>query len=257
MKTRKKVSPWRVRVPTIPKDILKAFPSFKNPSTAKPQGLAFLSAITDDTSAPTRDLVDWRSTGAVPAPRSQGSCNTCTSFAAVCAVESLHFLKYKARIRLAPGFIHSCLLNRPCDEGASPKEVLNAVAAHGISYGFPNDYPFPTDHCSTGNLYPVSRLALLAGPNASMVAMANQGPIVGDMFIDPAFFEVGPETIYRFNDSAEPRLHSIAIVGYDRPRGFWIVANSFGTGWGDRGFGRVAFGSGGLLDERRGWQILL
>jgi plastocyanin len=257
MTSKIKASPWQIEAPGIPKETLKAFPSFKNPAMTAPKSKAFLALMADSSAAPGAAVVDWRSTGAVPTPGSQGACSTCSSFAVVSVVESLHFLKNHTRIQLAPGFIHSCLLNLDCNQGASAEDVLDAAAAHGIAYGFPNDYPFPTNHCATGNLYTVSRRAWLAGPNAAMEALANQGPVIGDMLIDPEFLKVGPGTIYQFQPTPDERLHTVAVVGYDLNQGFWIVANSFGTSWGDDGFGRVAFGSGGLLDERRGCQILL
>lgn len=257
MASKIKVSSWQIKAPNIPKETLKAFPSFKNPIMTAPKSKVFMALRTADPAAPVPAVVDWRTTGAISTPGSQGACNTCTSFAVVSAVESLHFLKNHTRIQLAPGFIHSCLLNQESNQGATAEEVLDAATAHGIAYGFPNDYPFPKSHCATGNLYAISRRAWLDEPNAAMEALANHGPVVGDMWIDPEYFKVGMGTIYQFKPTPDQRLHSVAIVGYDRNQGFWIVANSFGTNWGDGGFGRVAFGSGGLLDERGGWQILL
>ena len=252
-----KSSPWKVAAPGMPVKTLKAFTSFENPQKVAPQSKSFMAAIPDAPAKSAAPSVDWRSSGAVPTPGFQGDLNACTSFAIVSVVESLHFIKHHARIRLAPGFIHTCLLERDGNQGATAEEALDAAAAHGIAYGFPNDYPYPTDQCATGNLYPVSRRAWLAGPNAAMQVLANQGPVVGDMWIDPAFLKVGPGTVYQFTQTPDQRLHTVAIVGYEQARGCWIVANSFGTGWGDGGFGRVAFGSGGLLDDRGGWQILL
>ncbi|MCP1446172.1 hypothetical protein J3D54_005304 [Pseudomonas sp. GGS8] len=179
-------------------------------------------------------------------------------FATVTVVETLHFLKYHSRIQLAPGVIHTCLLGRRCIEGATAEEVLEAAATHGIAYGFAGDYPFPSAQCGTTvNLYAISRRVWLAGPNDAMAILANQGLVLGDMWIDPAFLTLKSDDIYRFQDTPDKRLHSVAVVGYNRAEGYWIISNSLGTGWCQDGFGRVAFGSGGLLDERGGWQVLI
>lgn len=251
-------SVWQIDAPGIPRELLDAFPSFQYPRSAATHRRDRLFRLqTDAPTPPAVAHVDWRTTSAVPLPGFQGSCNTCTSFAVVSAVESLHFLQHHNRIQLAPGFIHTCLLDRACIQGATAEEALDAIAAHGMAYGFPNDYPFPPEQCPTANLYAVQRRLWLAGPNSAMQALASQGPVVGDMWIDPTFLTVGPGEIYDFQPTPDKRLHTVAIIGYDLNERYWIVSNSFGRNWGDGGFGRVAFGSGGLLYQRGGWQILL
>lgn len=251
-------SAWKVRTKSVPSDLLHALPGFKNPLEMQLARERPVFGLRVDASfPPTKVSVDWRSTGAVPTLRSQGSCNACSSFAVVTTIETLHFLKTHERIQLAPGFIHSCLLNRTCSDGASATEVLDAASAHGIAYGFPGDYPYPANACATSNLYPIHQRVFLAGPNQAMQIIANQGPVVGDMVIDPSFMHLAPNDIYRVSDSPDQRLHTLSVVGYDTAQGYWIVANSFGPDWCDHGFGRVAFGEGGLMDERGGWQVIL
>lgn len=246
------------RKSSISKKLVKAFASFSDPvQIGRPQQPLF--ALQDDAAHPPLVAsVDWRTKGAVFPPRHQGDCNTCTSFAVVSVIESLHYIKNHNRIQLAPGFVHTCLLNRSCSDGISPQEALTEIGAHGIAFGFPNDYPFPTTQCVTGNLYTIQRSAWLAGPNIAMQVLASQGPIVGDMFIDPEkFLRLGRGDIYNFQETPDQRLHTVAIIGYNMDQRYWIISNSFGTNWCDGGFGFVAFGSGGLFEERSGWQILL
>jgi len=258
MSSIKKANPWRIKAIGVPKETLKALPLFKNPAEAVLSNRELRAPIaSSDQTFNGIAMVDWRSTGAIPIPRSQQACNTCTSFAVVSVIESLHFIKNHTRIQLSPGFIHSCLLNLECNMGAGGKDVLDHVKARGVAYSFQNDYPFPKDHCNTGDLYRITGVVRLDDPSAAMQAIANHGPIIGSMEIGPEFLKVGPETIYQYRQFPTPLLHSVAIVGYDRNQGFWIVANSYGEKWGENGFGRVAFGSGGLLSGYSGWQILL
>ena len=257
MAKRTKRPRWDDAAAKVPRELGEAFKGFRNPARVESRREHLWRLYPDAPPFAGAASVDWRTGGAVPTPGYQGACNTCTSFAVVTAAESLHYLKTGVKIRLATGFVHVCLLGRSCQQGASAEEVLDEAAAHGIAYGFPGDYPYPQNLCATGNLFSVRQRQWLPGPNEGMNAIAMQGPVVGDMWIDPEFLHVGPADVYRYQETPSRRLHSVAIIGYDQPQGYWIVSNSFGTQWGDGGFGRVAFGSGGLLSDRGGWQLIL
>ncbi|MES2939385.1 MAG: C1 family peptidase [Pseudomonadota bacterium] len=200
---------------------------------------------------------DWRTRGIFSPPRDQVNINACTAMAIVGVVEALHYLKTHARITLSPGFIHTCLTKSFDRVGATPREALCAAASHGIAYGFPGDYPYPANHCTTGNLYTISRRTWLAGRNSTMRVLASQGPLVADMCIDtPSFLALKPGKVYRASPT-DTDLHTVVLAGFDLAKKVWIVANSYGAQWADGGFGLVAFGSGGLVDERGAWQIFL
>lgn len=249
---------WHVRTSKVPHALLQALPSFQAPPDALPASSSRLfSLLADAPGAPGTAVVDWRTSGALSPPAYQGPYNTCTSFAVVAAIEALHYLKMRTRIQLSAGFIHTCLLERDYSTGAGPREAVDAVCAHGVAYGFPGDYPFPPNQCIAKNLYPVRQRVRLTGANDAMLAIANHGPVVADMFVDPAFVNLPAGRIYSHQESPQSRLHTVCVVGYDQPEACWIIANSFGNRWGDAGFGRIAFGSGGLLDQRGGWQLIL
>jgi len=52
------------------------------------------------------------------------------------------------------------------------------------------------------------------------------------------YFESG---IYRCTDDSQTN-HCVVIAGYDETEGYWIVKNSWGTGYGDNGYLKVGFG---------------
>ena len=37
-------------------------------------------------------------------------------------------------------------------------------------------------------------------------------------------------------------LHAVAVIGYNDQQKYWIVKNSWGTGWGDKGFMLIDYG---------------
>jgi C1A family cysteine protease len=36
--------------------------------------------------------------------------------------------------------------------------------------------------------------------------------------------------------------HLVVLVGYDNNQGYWILRNSWGTGWGEQGYMRIKYG---------------
>ena len=62
-----------------------------------------------------------------------------------------------------------------------------------------------------------------------------------------------------FNESVSPTSgglaqtnHSMAIVGWsDSQGGYWIVKNSWGTGWGESGYARIAYTSNNIGTRAR------
>lgn len=254
----RKPHPWSSRAGTLAADLRKGLPRFVPPAEARaPRSLEVFASLVDDASYSGPTMVDWRLSNALTPPRAQGAINSCTSCAVVGVVEALHFLQRHTRIRLAAGFIHTCLLGLDAEHGANPQDAIDAAAAHGIAYGFPGDYPYPADHCATGNLYTIRQRTWLPGRKSTLRLVASQGPVVADMLIDPLFLKVGPGQIYTAAAGGDLRLHSVALVGFDLNAQYWVVANSFGPDWGDGGYALVGFGSGGLVDDRGAWQIIL
>jgi hypothetical protein len=43
--------------------------------------------------------------------------------------------------------------------------------------------------------------------------------------------------------------HAICVIGYDDTQNCWICKNSWGTGWGDSGFFKIAYGQCGIGSE--------
>ena len=41
--------------------------------------------------------------------------------------------------------------------------------------------------------------------------------------------------------------HEVAVVGYNDTGSYWIAKNSWGSGWGDAGFFKIAYGQCGFM----------
>lgn len=85
--------------------------------------------------------------------------------------------------------------------------------------------------------------------------LASQGPILAALSVDHTWDNAAATggNIDAFMPNTARGGHAVAIVGY-MASGRFIVRNSWGTGWGDRGFGYVtpAYIAAGFFDESYG-----
>ena len=66
--------------------------------------------------------------------------------------------------------------------------------------------------------------------------------------ISAALLATGLFQVYRgpgvFNETTGPGInHTISVVGWDDTRHAWLIKNSWGTDWGDSGFGYIGYNS--------------
>ena len=71
-------------------------------------------------------------------------------------------------------------------------------------------------------------------------ALVNYGPLVTTFSVYADFFSYNGG-IYSYTSGAYQGGHAVLIVGYDDVNQCFIVKNSWGTGWGEAGYFRIAY----------------
>ena len=79
-------------------------------------------------------------------------------------------------------------------------------------------------------------------------ALLRHGPMVVNLFSTPAFTKYTAGVFaerFRPPRNGPQTNHDVLLLGWDdtRGRGAWYIKNSWGTNWGDRGYGWVEYGS--------------
>lgn len=69
--------------------------------------------------------------------------------------------------------------------------------------------------------------------------MVNEGPLAAAMYVSGANWD---GDIARCADDGRPPDHGVVLVGYDDAGGYWVVRNSWGTGFGEAGYFKVGYG---------------
>jgi len=202
------------------------------------------SLLQEGLEAPT--TLDWRTKGAVSSIKNQGSCGACWAFAVCSSMESLYYLKKKSLPDLSEQQLVDCSSrygNQACNGG-----TMVAAFQYTRDYGVETEsvYPYRTRQGSCG--YQKSKVFFKnsgyasvpqRNPTALLNAVAAQPVTVGVEASGRAFqlYKSGVIT----SNCGTSLDHAITAVGYDKSS--WIVKNSWGTGWGERGYVRIARGS--------------
>jgi C1A family cysteine protease len=198
--------------------------------------------------APPPPVVDWRNHGGnyVTPVRHQGQCGSCVAFATCACLESRAAIeqgKQDPTIDLSEAHLFFCGCGLCCRTGWRSDAALN-WAKRGI--GLEADFPYVARNQPCKNPEPVAVIDVPAwGAVSSMLArkqaIADKGPVIGGLRIyeDFYFYKAG---IYRHVTGIFRGLHAVCVVGYDDGGKYWIVKNSWGTGWGEAGFIRIAYG---------------
>jgi len=201
--------------------------------------------------------LDWREHGVVTPVKDQGGCGSCWAFSATEAVESaLAMTELQAGaapelIELAPQQLVDCAPN-PDDcggsggcEGSTQPLAFKYLASGGMDLA--TDYPYKArdGSCKAGSLdaaVGIKGQVDLPTNNytALMTAIATVGPIAISVDASWGLYESG---IFEPPASGIKTTidHAVQLVGYGSENGkdYWLVRNSWGTSWGEKGYIRL------------------
>lgn len=204
---------------------------------------------------------DWRSTAGVVRPvQNQGSCGSCWAFAAIGSIEGQMSIKKGRNDKLSEQEVIECARN------PWTGQLLGCNGGWDFAvYNFANQYNGVTttsykpyravDYlgCNTGNPRASgSKVSayynIQAGnENAMKDALVNTGPLYVAFYVSNDFFSYrsGVYTdAYGYCRSQPYANHAVLLVGYGNQNGvdYWLLKNSWGTGWGESGYFKLQRG---------------
>ncbi|XP_061711459.1 procathepsin L-like [Cydia pomonella] len=198
---------------------------------------------------PTEAQFDWRDKHAVSHVKSQGQCGSCYIFSAVGDIEGQYAIKHKQCLALSEGQALDCLDHGSCN-GGWMHEVMQELAQKKEKLEKESDYPYKDkkrdckEDASKGIVLVKNGTKLtIADEEELKNKLVNLGPLAVALNADD-FFHYEKGILEPRDCKNQPPNHGVVLIGYGEEKGkkFWIIKNSWGTGWGEKGYVRLLRG---------------
>jgi len=200
--------------------------------------------------------LDWRDKGAVNAIKDQKSCGSCWAFSVVANIEGVYFVSKGKLPNLSEQQLVDCekycmiypgTTEEVCDDGCDGGLMPNAEKYAGEKGMMTQaDYPYKgyeqtcAYNAAKAEKYSYDWTWVDKNEDAMVAALNTYGPLsIGVCASSWSYYSGGI-----FNSTCSSLNHGVALVGYGVENGkeFWIIRNSWGTSWGERGYIRLARG---------------
>ena len=213
---------------------------------ANPASFRYAAAASDPSSLP--ESVDWRRRGAVTEVKNQAQCGSCWAFSTTGSVEGINAIVTGELVSLSEQELVDCDSSRDngC-HGGLMDFAFEFIEKNG-GLDTEEDYAYRAEEHKCKPEKRSRRVVSIDGhedvpPNdelALRAAVAHQ-PVSVAIEADQRSFQLYVGGV--FDESCGVALdHGVLAVGYGSEAGqdFWLVKNSWGPAWGDRGYIKLA-----------------
>ena len=196
--------------------------------------------------------VDWRKEGAVSTVKNQLDCGSCWAFSASEAIEGEWFLKHNHLYNVSEQELVDCsgyLGNMGCS-GGSMDMAFEYVVQNGLCLN--QSYPYNAMEGQCQNQTCTKKVHIdkyydVPHNNEKQLERAVvKQPISVAIQANMRSFQLYKKGIYSDPDCGDQLDHGVLLVGYGYDPGldmnYWIVKNSWGDNWGEKGYIRMVKG---------------
>lgn len=194
--------------------------------------------------------IDWRDKGVVNEIKDQGQCGSCWAFGTVQACESAYAISYGTLNSCSEQeIVDCCEYCSGCDGGVECVTLDYILRLQDGLLMSEEDYPYKffQQRCAYDKTKGINKIKGYIngekGDEENLKLLISQG--VCDIGIDASrfSFQLYSGGIYDEPACSSTALdHAVGLVGYGsmNDQDFWIVRNSWGTSWGERGYIRMS-----------------
>lgn len=199
---------------------------------------------------PKKDLSSW-----FPEPGDQGAQSSCVGWAVAYGLKTYQeAVERKVRPTLgttfSPSYIYNQIKGGGCHAGSQIYDALNLVRSEGVAPM--SEFRYDAASCNTepdmstknaARPFTIADWRRVDVSNEVEVKsqIASGFPVIIGMYIDHSFQNLSSRVVYKGRSGPLIGGHAMVVVGYDDGRGAYKVLNSWGTNWGDGGFGWISY----------------
>jgi C1A family cysteine protease len=218
-------------------------------------------AMVEESSAGLPAAYDLRNVGGknfITPIRDQGSCGSCVAFGTIASIEGQFRVQRNdpnLAVDLSEAHLFFCLGKAQgvtCATGWMPDKAFECATNTGIADEACYPYNTAQTGCTSANLCSdwqsrALKITGYGGVSAAQIKtiLTTKGPVGACFVVYNDFFSYR-SGVYRHVSGAQAGGHCVSIIGYDDALGCWICKNSWGAGWGESGFFRIAYGEVGI-----------
>ena len=192
--------------------------------------------------------VDWRTKGIVNEIKDQGQCGSCWAFSAIQACESRWAQAgHKLLSFSEQNLVDCCGGCYGCDGGWSAVAIAFVTHTQDGYFMLESDYPYTAQdgQCKFDKMKGVGNTKGADGVEPTEEALAKavtNGVVTISIDASQHSFHLYSSGIYYEPACSSTFLdHAVGCVGYgtEGSQAYWIVRNSWGTTWGEKGYIRM------------------
>jgi cathepsin L len=199
------------------------------------------------------DSWDWRDRGAIVPVQDQGQCGSSGVIAGLSAQSGGWQIAHGILIALSDKAISQCATSGACDDSFSAKQTYDYALAHQNGHFLSAaDYPPFSSDCPYDPAKAVTTITgyftSLSGDESGLQGLIGTvGPAAIGIDASHTDFQLYSGGIYNPGSCSSVDLdHEMLLLGYgaDGATQYWILQNSWGTGWGEAGYMRIIRNAG-------------
>ena len=192
------------------------------------------------------ETVDWRLHNAVTPVKDQGQCGSCWTFSSTGAMEGAWAISKGQLIDLAEQELVDCAGLKYGSAGCSGGQMEGAfkfIIENGQCAA--SSYPYTAKdgscHSCTAVAHASSCYDVKPNDQLSLKAAVAKQPVAVAISADTRYFQSYSSGVLTSSTCYTSLDHGVLTVGYGEENGqkYWLVKNSWGTSWGDKGYVKI------------------